>query len=84
MHARNQSVIQIRIRTPANDDDSLDARRRADASGDMDDEASRDGLGLTAATATTCVRREARESALPSTCARSQKFFARGLTVSVV
>ena len=74
MHARNQSVIQIRIRTPANDDDSLDARRRDDASGDMDDEASRDGLGLTAATATTCARREARESALPSTCARSQKF----------
>ena len=66
MDAHNQSVVQMRIRNPANDDDSLVARRRADASDDMDDESSRDGLGLTAATATTCARCEARESELPS------------------
>jgi hypothetical protein len=67
MDAHNQMVVQMRFRIPANDDDSLDARRLADASDDMDDESSRDGFGLTAATVTTCARCEARESELPST-----------------
>jgi len=59
----------------ANDDDSLDARRRADASDDMDDESSRDGLGVTAATTTTTrARCEARESELPSICPTTNCF----------
>jgi len=75
MVAHNQSVVQMRIPIPANDDDSLDARRRADASDDMDDESSRDGLGVTAATTTTTrARCEARESELPSICPTTNCF----------